>query len=70
MPTDRFVSSRDLTAHRQSIRRQREKGVAVFIPASELIKAGVDPDGPPPAYRVWGARNGSIMVRLYGRGEQ
>lgn len=60
----------DSTQHKQSRRAPRRKGVDVFIPAEELRKAGVDPEGPAPAYRVWGSRNGSILVRLYGRGEQ
>lgn len=60
----------DQSKHRQTIRRPRYKGVDVFITAEDLKAAGVDPEGPAPAYRVWPGRNGSIMVRLYGRGEQ
>lgn len=56
----------DPTQHRQSIRRPRERGVSIFIPESELRAAGIDPDALPPAYRVWGRRSGSVMVRLYG----
>lgn len=50
---------------RKSQRKQRERGCTIYIPASALQKAGVSPDGPPPLYRVWGNRRGSILVRLY-----
>lgn len=43
----------------------KERGVRVFIPADELRKAGIDPDGPVPTYKVWGRRSGSVLVRLY-----
>lgn len=56
----------DPSQHRQSIRRPHEKGCWVFIPSAELRKSGVDPSGLPPAYKVWGRRNGSVLVRLYG----
>lgn len=54
---------------RQSIRKQRERGCSVYIPAEELLKAGIDPDGPAPYYRTWGYRRGprspSVVVSLY-----
>jgi hypothetical protein len=55
----------DDAAARQTIRRGRERGVWVFVPAAELRKAGVDPHGPAPKYRVWGTARGGVMVRLY-----
>jgi len=55
----------DDAAARQSVRRGRERGVWVFVPARELRKAGIDPHGPAPTYRVWGRRGGSVLARLY-----
>ena len=56
----------DHAMRRQSQRNGRERGCWVYIPAEELVKAGVSPFGPAPYYRVWGSRRGSVLVRLYG----
>jgi hypothetical protein len=39
----------------------------VFIAASELRAAGIDPDGPPPTFRVWAGQSGrgSVQLRFY-----
>ena len=37
----------------------------MYIPAEELAKAGIDPNGPVPFYRTWGTSRGGVMVRLY-----
>lgn len=50
---------------RRATRVQRQRGVRVYIPMEELEKAGFSPDAPPPFYRVWGSRRGSVLVRLY-----
>lgn len=55
----------DRALRRQSLRKQRERGCSIYVPAEELAKAGIDLDGPPPFYRVWGSRRGSVVVRLY-----
>lgn len=55
----------DSAERRQGVRKQRERGISVYIPAEELVKAGIDPDGPPPRYRTWGSARGSVLVRLY-----
>lgn len=47
------------------MRKQRERGCFVYIPMEELAKTGIDLDGPPPAYRVWGAPRGRVVVQLY-----
>jgi hypothetical protein len=53
-------------ARRLSVRRGRERGCWVYIPAEELLKAGIDTAGTdPPFYRTWGSRRGSVLVRLY-----
>jgi hypothetical protein len=52
---------------RQSVRRGKERGVWVFVPAAELRAAGIDPHGDPPTYRMWtrGAGRGSVLLRFY-----
>ena len=54
---------------RRSIRKGREKGIRVFVPAVELAAAGIDPNGPPPLYTTHGvpdrARRGVVLVKLY-----
>lgn len=55
----------DSHLRRRAIRKQREKGCSVYIAAEELRKAGVDPNGPEPFYRVWGTQRGGVFVRLY-----
>lgn len=55
----------DSGERRQTKRSGRERGCWAYIPAEELRKAGIDPDGPAPFYRVWGSPRGSLVVRLY-----
>jgi hypothetical protein len=55
----------DAMLRRRATRKQRERGCSVYIASEELVKAGIDPDGPTPWYRVWGAGRGSVLVRLY-----
>jgi hypothetical protein len=55
----------DAAATRQSVRRGRERGVWIFVPAAELRNAGLDPHDKAPTYRTWGRRGGSVLVRLY-----
>lgn len=55
----------DEARRRKSQRHGPERGVRIFIPARELRKAGIDPDGPPPEYRVWATSGGGFMLRLY-----
>lgn len=60
----------DSQAPRQAQRKGRERGVWVFVPAAELRKAGVDPAGPAPKFRVWGRPRGTALIRFYGRGKE
>ena len=46
-------------------RAGRERGCWVYITAVELKKAGFAEGDPAPFYRVWGRRNGSVLLRLY-----
>lgn len=55
----------DAAARRQAQRRGRERGCWVYIPMEELQKVGIDLDGEPPFFRVWGRERGSVLVRLY-----
>jgi hypothetical protein len=55
----------DHAARRRSLRRGRERGCWLYVPAEQLVKAGIDPAEPPPAYRTWPTSRGGVMVRLY-----
>lgn len=55
----------DDQARRVAKRSQRERGCWTYISAATLVSAGIDPNGPPPLYRTWGGRRGSVLVRLY-----
>lgn len=55
----------DAGARRQSIRRGRERGCWLYVPAEELLRAGIDPAGPAPLYRTWGTSRGGVFARLY-----
>lgn len=55
----------DPAARRQAKRSGRERGCWTYIPAESLVKAGIDPAGPPPFYRVWGGARGRYIVVLY-----
>lgn len=55
----------DPMQRRRATRQARQRGCYVYIPAEALAGAGVPLDGPPPYYRTWSGRGGSILVRLY-----
>jgi hypothetical protein len=55
----------DHSQRRRALRKGRETGCSIYIPAEELAKAGFVPGGPLPTYRTWGSARGSVMVRLY-----
>jgi hypothetical protein len=63
------MPSHDHAARRRATRAQRQRGCSIYIPASDLVRAGIDPKAPPPWYRTAGfqrSRNGrSVMVSLY-----
>jgi hypothetical protein len=43
-----------------------ERGCSIYIAAAELMRAGIDPYGPEPWYKVWsGFRRKTVIVRLY-----
>lgn len=55
----------DPAKRRQSKRSGREAGCWTYIAAEQLAKAGYDPSGPAPFYRVWGSSRGGLFIRLY-----
>lgn len=54
----------DPAVRRQSVRRGRERGCWVYIPAAHLIDAGLSPADPPPFYKTWPGQS-SARVRFY-----
>jgi len=55
----------DAALRRRAQRHGRERGCWVYIAADELETAGYAPTEPPPFYRVWGRKRGTVLVRLY-----
>ena len=55
----------DQGARRRAQRKGRERGCSVYIAAEQLVRAGIDPSGPAPYYRVWGGARGRYVVVLY-----
>jgi hypothetical protein len=47
------------------VRRGKEKGAWLYVPAEQLDKAGWPHDGPPPRYRTWNGRKHTLLVQLY-----
>lgn len=64
-----MAPEQDHGRRRKGRRSGREKGIHIYIPARDLRRAGIDPDGPPPEYRTWAstAGRGGVRVRLYRR---
>lgn len=55
----------DPAKRRKTQRRGREKGCWVYVAAEQLARAGYDPSGPAPFYRVWPSSRGGLFIRLY-----
>lgn len=55
----------DSAARRRSKRAGRERGCWVYIPAEQLVGAGLNPHAEPPDYRVWAGRKRTLLVQLY-----
>lgn len=57
----------DPAKRRRGIRKGRDRGIWIYVPAVELAAAGLDPkdekDGPP-HYRLW-TRKRAVFVQLY-----
>jgi hypothetical protein len=50
------------------VRRGRERGCWLYVPAEQIERAGIDVNGPPPTYRVWDGRKRTLLVQLYADG--
>ena len=55
----------DPARRRRGVRRGRERGCWVYVPAEELHKALGEVPEVPPHYRVWGRQGRSVIVKLY-----
>lgn len=60
----RETSRYDRAEWRKSQRMGAQRGVRVFIPAAELRAAGIDPDGPPPLFRLAGMQSRKSSHRV------
>jgi len=56
----------DFAARRKTVRRGREKGCWLYVPAEVLESIGYPPDGPPPFSKCWPGRKRTLLVQLYG----
>ena len=55
----------DHAERKRAKRSGRETGCWAYIAAEELRRAGIDPHGPLPFYRVWAGERGRFVVTLY-----
>ena len=57
----------DPERRRKSQRHGKQKGITITIAAAELAAAGIDPEGPPPEYKVYpgSRRDGGLQLRLF-----
>ena len=55
----------DPARRRRSVRKGREGGCWVYIPAAELRKIGLDTRGAPPSYRVYGGPRRGVVLSFY-----
>lgn len=55
----------DPARRRRGVRRGRERGCWLYVPAEELERAGVPAPDAAPHYRVWGLKGRTVMVKLY-----
>ncbi len=61
---DAPVTRHDPHRARKAQRHGKQRGVRIEIAAEELLKAGIDPYGPAPTFKVWPG-DGSVFVRFY-----
>lgn len=59
------MNRRDPGQRIKAQRRGRQRGCYLYIDAGSLRKAGIDPEGPTPYYRLWAGKRGSVVLRLY-----
>ena len=59
----------DSAALRRSVRKGRERGCWVYVPAEELAKTRAGVADLPPRYRTVGRQNGSTVIVTFYREE-
>jgi len=59
------VPGYDQARRRRGVRRGREKGCWLYVPAEELQAAGIEPGDPVPHYRLWPRAKRTLLVQLY-----
>ena len=64
--TGMIAGRHDTAERKQATRAGRRRGCYIYIVAEDLQKAGIDPYGPAPFYRVWAGKRGRFIVTLYG----
>lgn len=62
------MPAHDPAQRRRGLRKQRERGVWIYVPLAELEKTDVvdAEDGGAPFYRVW-TRRRAVLVQLYAK---
>ena len=55
----------DPALRRRSVRRGRERGCWLYVPAAELEAAGYSHRAPVPYYRIWGGGRRGLVVQFY-----
>lgn len=58
-------SNYDQARRRRMVRRGRERGGWLYVPAEVLREVGIDPTDPPPWTRVWPGRKRTLLVQVY-----
>lgn len=62
-----MAGSHDPAQRRKTVRRGRERGCWLYVPAEQLERAGYPTvrGSSTPWYRTWLGRKGTILVQLY-----
>lgn len=55
----------DSAARRRTVRRGRERGCWLYVPAEVMAEVGVRPTDPPPFYRTWAGHKRTVLVQFY-----
>lgn len=69
MASDAYLRKHDPAARRKAQRAARQKGCSIYITASDLLNAGIDPEGEVPQYRCFPGRKGSVLIQFYVPGK-
>ena len=58
-------TSHDHARRRKTVRRGRERGCWLYVPAEQLVETGFQLSEPPPYYKTWPGRKRTILVQFY-----